>query len=76
MKLTQLTEKSHYEKNHSCKTPDAVYSTTINENDISVKVKLPFDIDLSNDKAEKLEADLHYAVEKVLSSFFEKHKPS
>lgn len=76
MKLSQLQEKSHYEKNHSCKTPDAVYTTIINENDISVKVKLPFDIDLTDDQAEKLEADLHYAVEKVLSSFFNKHTPS
>jgi len=72
MKLSQLTEKSHYIKNHSCKTPDAVYSTTISKNKVEVSVKLPFETDLTKDESEKLEADLHYAVEKVLSSLFDK----
>ena len=76
MKLSQLTERSHYKKKHSCKTPDAVYSTTINDDNIKVSVKLPFEINLTDDKNEKLEADLHYAIEKVLSSFFEKNTPT
>lgn len=71
MKLSQLTEKSHYKKNHSCKTPDAVYTTTISENTVEVSVKLPFNPELTKDESEKLEADLHYAIEKVLSSMFE-----
>lgn len=70
MKLSQLTEKSHYEKNHSCKTPDAIYSTAISKDKVEVSVKLPFETDLTKDESEKLEADLHYAVEKVLSSLF------
>lgn len=72
MKLSQLTEKSHYKKNHSCKTPDAVYSTTISEDTVKVSVKLPFNLELTKDESEKLEADLHYAIEKVLSSMFTK----
>ncbi len=70
MKLNQITEKSHYKLEHECKTPDAVYSTTINDKEIKISVKLPFSVDLTKDKSEKLEADLHYAVEKVLSSLF------
>ena len=60
----------HYKKNHSCKTPDAKYSTEIHKKKVVVSVTLPFEIDLTKDKGEKLESDLHYAVEKVLSKLF------
>jgi hypothetical protein len=70
MKLVQLGERSYYRKEHTCKTPDAVYSTKISGDTVSISVKLPFDLELTKDKSEKLEADLHYAVEKVLSSLF------
>jgi len=72
MKLSQITEKSHYKKDHVCKTPDSVYSTTISGDTVKVSVKLPFETDLTKDESEKLEADLHYAVEKVLSPMFKK----
>jgi hypothetical protein len=71
MRLSQITEKSHYKKNHTCKTPDAIYSTHISDNKVEVSVKLPFETNLTKDESEKLEADLHYAVEKVLSSVFD-----
>jgi len=70
MKLSQLTEKSYYEKEHKCKTPDATYSTKISGKSITVSVKLPFDPNLTRSESEKIEATLHYAVEKVLSSLF------
>jgi hypothetical protein len=70
MKLSQLTEKSHYKKKYSCKTPDAIYSTHIGGNKVDISVKLPFETDLTKDESEKLEADLHYAVEKILSALF------
>jgi hypothetical protein len=70
MKLVQLAERSYYRKNHTCKTPDAVYSTKIGGDTVSISVKLPFDLELTKDKSKKLEADLHYAVEEVLSSLF------
>ena len=72
MKLSQLTEKSHYKKDHVCKTPDAIYSTSLSDDTVKISVKLPFDLGLTKDESEKLEADLHYAVEKVLSSLFNK----
>lgn len=71
MKLSQLTEKSHYKQNHTCKTPGAVYSSTLSGDTVKVSVKLPFEMELTKDESEKLEADLHYAIEKVLSSMFE-----
>ena len=71
MKLSQLTEKNYYKKNHVCKTPDSIYSTKISGKTISIKVELPFEANLTKDKSEKMEADLHYAIEKVLSTLFE-----
>jgi hypothetical protein len=47
-----------------------VYSTHIGGKNVDISVKLPFETDLTKDESEKLEADLHYAVEKVLSSMF------
>lgn len=70
MKLAQLDERSHYKKDHTCKTPDAVYSTKTGGDTVSISVKLPFNLELTKDKSEKLEADLHYAVERVLASLF------
>jgi len=37
---------------------------------VDVSVKLPFDPELTKDESEKLEADLHYAIEKVLAPLF------
>lgn len=70
MKLSQITEKSHYKKNYNCKTPDTIYSTEISGKNIRLGIKLPFDPKLTKDESEKLEADLHYAVEKILSSLY------
>lgn len=70
MKISQITEKNHYKKNHECKTPDAVYSSTIGGDTVKMSVKLPFETDLTKDESEKLEADLHYAIEKVLAFMF------
>ena len=70
MLITDLLEG--YEKNHHCKTPDAIYSTHIEEHKVTTSVKLPKDIKLPESKKEldDLEADLHYAIEKVLAKFF------
>lgn len=69
--LTQdLLERSHYEKDHECKTPDALYTIEISGDTVSVSVQLPFELDVTKDDSEKLEADLHYAVEKLLAPFF------
>lgn len=70
MKILQLLEKSHYQKNHKCKTPDAIYSSDIGSDEISMSVKLPMKLSLTKDESEELEAKLHYAIEKVLAPFF------
>jgi len=61
-----------YKKDHKCKTPGAIYSTNFHGNTISVSIKVPTDIKLPSDAAEltDLEADLHYAIEKVLAVYF------
>lgn len=70
MKISELFEG--YNPKHKCKTPDAVYSTQISKRKVKMSVKLPVDIDLSEKEADDLEADLHYAFEKVLSPLFKK----
>lgn len=70
MKLQHLSERSHYDKKHKCLTPAAQYSTHIGGREVSIKVTLPFDLELTKDKSEKLEADLHYAVEELISPLF------
>lgn len=72
MKIHRLFEKSHYKKQHECKTPGAVYSTNISGKTISTSVELPFVPELTEDSSGKLEADLHYAIEGVLAKLFEK----
>ena len=62
--------KEGYDKDHKCMTPGSEYSSTISKNKVSMSVKLPFDTDLSKKETEDLEADLHYAFEKVLSKYF------
>jgi hypothetical protein len=65
-----LVEKKAYDKDHVCETPGAVYSTTIHDGGLSIKVKLPKKISISDDAGKELEVDLHYAIEKVLRKFW------
>lgn len=74
MKISELFEKNHYNKDHKCKTPDAIYSSDISDNEISISVELPFALDLNKDEAQELEAKLHYALEKVLAPYFKSIK--
>ncbi len=70
MQITELFEG--YKKHHKCKTPDAIFTTRIQDHKVTVSVKLPKHIELPESEQEltDLEADLHYAVEKVLAKFF------
>jgi hypothetical protein len=69
MNINQITE-THYDKSHVCKTPDAIYTISIKRDTVAVSVKLPFELEIDKDSSKKLEAELHYAVEKVLASLF------
>lgn len=68
MLLKNLTEK--YDKNHICKTPDAIYSTTFRDGSVTTKIKLPKGISIPESDMDDVESDLHYAIEKVLAKFF------
>ena len=49
-----------------CLTSDAIFHTAINERDVSVKVELPFKLDISDEEASILERLLHNQIEVVL----------
>lgn len=74
MSFSLFLERLEYDKNHTCLTPGAVYSTTLHEKSIDISISLPKDIDMPDDpvKAKELEVDLHYALEKILARLFKK----
>ena len=55
-----------------CQTEGAVYQTDISEKNVSINVKIPFNLDLDNDEAKLLEDNIHNALELVLAPYFKK----
>lgn len=55
-----------------CQTPESVYNITVKDNEIKCSVKLPMDLDLSEEDAKILETNVHNAMELVLSGYFKK----
>ena len=53
-----------------CQTPGAIYHTKITREDVVVRVNLPVPIFLTEEMAERLEINLHNAVELVLAPLF------
>lgn len=53
-----------------CQTPGAVYSFNITDYWVSAAVDLQFSLDLTEEKAARLEDELHDALEAVLKQFF------
>ena len=55
-----------------CLTSGAIFHTAINDRDVSVKVDLPFKLDISDEEASILERLLHNQIEVVLRYYCEK----
>lgn len=55
-----------------CQTPGAVYQTDISEDSLTLVVKLPMELDLTEDEAKLLESNIHNAMELVLAPYFKK----
>lgn len=53
-----------------CQTPGAVFHTAVQPRHVSVSVDLPFAVDLPEDAAGQLKANLHNAVELVMAPYF------
>ena len=54
-----------------CLTSGAIFHAAINERDISVKVDLPFKLEISEEEASILERLLHNQMEIVLRYYYE-----
>ncbi len=54
-----------------CLTSGAIFHTAINDRDVSVKVDLPFKLDISDEEASILERLLHNQIEVVLRYYYE-----
>ncbi len=57
-----------------CQTAGAVYQTQITENNITVNIKIPFNLDLNKSEAKLLEDNIHNVLELVLAPHFLKKK--
>ena len=54
-----------------CQTSGAQFHTSISDSSIEVRVELPFSLNLSDEEAMLLEANLHNVFELVLKPFFQ-----
>ena len=50
--------------------PGAIYDMDIGSNVVGVKVRLPMNIDISEEEAIQLENEMHDALEAILSKYF------
>jgi hypothetical protein len=70
MKLKELLIEK-YDKKHKCLTPGTIYKTKIHSDHISIRLNLPEKVkEISKEDSEDLEADIHYALEKVLAKYY------
>ncbi len=54
----------------NCQTPDMVYSTHIDKNEINIHLNLPFNLNLSKEESVILEKNIHNVLEIVMSKYF------
>ena len=58
------------EEERECLTPGAIYDMDISPNVVGVKVRLPMNIDITEEEAKQLEDEMHDALEAILSKYF------
>lgn len=55
-----------------CQTPDTQFHIDISDEKLSIEIDLPMNLDLSEDEAKLLEANIHNVLELVLAKYFKK----
>lgn len=53
-----------------CQTPETWFDTEVGDESLTIKVRLPFSLNLSEQEAILLEANIHNALELVLARYF------
>jgi hypothetical protein len=53
-----------------CQTPDLVYNIDIDSSEINISLKMPFDLDITEEEAILLEKNIHNSLELVMSRYF------
>ena len=53
-----------------CLTSGAYFTTAVNENSVSVKVDLPFTLNVTEEEAELIERLMHNQLELILRPYF------
>jgi|DEB0MinimDraft_4_1074332.scaffolds.fasta_scaffold136370_2 hypothetical protein len=65
-----------YKLRGECLTPGAIYHISIAPNSVGVQVDMPMLLSLNERQAEKLENNIHDALEEILSDFFVDNQPN
>jgi hypothetical protein len=55
-----------------CLTPGTHFTTTVNQNTVSIEARLPFDLNVDAKEAEIIETLMHNAMEQILRPYFSK----
>ena len=58
------------DEERKCLTPGSFYDMEIKDNVVGVRVRLPMNIDISEEEAIQLENEMHDALEAILSKYF------
>jgi hypothetical protein len=66
MKIRRLSEALATK----CQTPDMVYDISIQKDEITIGLKLPFELELGTQEATLLEKNLHNSIEQVMKVYF------
>lgn len=53
-----------------CQTCGVVYDTKIKSKEITIKLRLPKDLDITDNESKELSGNLHNALELVLAKYF------
>lgn len=68
--LKSMIQSITRRREHTCKTPGAIYHFNLNERNVGVDVEIPFEIELSEEEAIALEDEIHDAMELILEKFW------
>ena len=59
------------DEERKCLTPGSFYDMEIKDNVVGVRVRLPMNIDITEEEAKQLEDEMHDAMEAILAKYFE-----
>ena len=72
VKITEAQYKLLEQNKTVCQTPGSQFHVGVKDKQVTCKVDLPIDLDLTEKEAKLLETNIHNAMELVLAPYFKK----